>query len=94
MAAVSSNLHRKTKKCQDFYFYFFSTRLHNSLKEHNHQVQNKSKEPDRDSFLPKEANEIFFLVLFIHLDPCMKHDKCMTNFFECILNAGMIKLNY
>lgn len=94
MAAVSSNLHRNKKNDKIFIDFFFSTRLHNSLKEHNHQVQNKSKEPDRDSFLPKEANEIYFLVLFIQLDPCMKHDKCMTNFFECILNAGMIKLNY
>lgn len=73
MAAVSSNLHRKAKKCQDFNFFFLYTSAQ-QFKRTQSSSSNKSTEPDRDSFLPKEANEIYFLVLFIQLDPCMKHD--------------------
>lgn len=84
----------QNKKMSRFLFLFFLYTSAQQFKRTQSSSSNKSTEPDLDSFLPKEANEIFFLVLFIHLDPCMKHDKCMTNFFECILNAGMIKLNY
>lgn len=72
MAAVSSILHRN-KIRQDFYFFFLYTSAQ-QFKRTQSSSWYKSKEPDHASFLPKEANEIFFLVLFIQLDLCMKHD--------------------
>lgn len=64
----------QNKKMSRFLFLFFLYTSAQQFKRTQSSSSNKSKEPECDSFLPKEANEIYFLVLFIQLDPCMKHD--------------------